>query len=247
MATFVIGETGLGKSRLAGTWPSPLWLNGEPDGPTTALRGRRKPPTIDIKMDNNAINVLNEHLEALSRLTPDENGLITYKGVQVGSVVLDSFDAFQDIAKMRILGKSRTTMEQRDWGTLETIMRWPLIHLGNIQVPVVIISHVKTYDRGENRNGRKWWSAQGGITTRLDRLASEILHIVLVEDKRNGTYARAVATQQYPVDGYILLAKDRNQRLAHLANKNGLILIEGEDGYPPDDIAKAICNGHVEG
>lgn len=236
MATFLLGLPGVGKTRLAGIWPRPLWLNGEPDGNTSAIKGGQKPDTIDIMMSRNAIDKLTSHVEALAKLEPDDDGMIEYHGRKFGSVVWDSFDAFQDIAKANIQrGTGLTHMRPRDWGTLETLMREPLLFLGLIKVPTVVIGHVKIKDAEGDKIGRMWWSAQGGITRRLNRLASEILHVFVNQDNEH-----FVASEPFIFNGYELLAKDRHNKLRPLANKYGLVNIEGDDDYPPRDIAEAI-------
>jgi hypothetical protein len=235
MTTCIVGDPGTGKTRLAGTWPQPLWLNAEADGNSTALPGLKQPQSIDIPLNNRAVDALKSHLSALSRCNLDGDKMIDYDGFKAGSVVIDTFDGFQDVAKYRILG-NRTTMEQRDWGILETMMRPILIEMQNVPVPVVVVAHVKTVERGEGRIGRKTWSAQGGITTRMDRAFSEILHIVV--NPSDGK--RWAITQPFVWDGYMLLAKDRHQRLKALVNEKGFVPLADLDGYPDDTIAKAI-------
>lgn len=234
MATCIIGEPGTGKTRLAATWPESLWLNGEGDGNATALPGLERPQTIDIPPTNNAVNELIKHMTALVNLEPDKEGYISYQNMKAKSVILDSFDVFQDVAKYQILGR-RNTMEMRDWGVLETVMRPILMMTMAMKVPMVVVAHVNTIDRGEGLQGRKTWSLQGGIKARMDRTFSEILHLVIAKDG-----SRVVATQPYVLDGYMLLAKDRHQRLKSLANNNGFVPVVAHDGYPDTQIADAI-------
>jgi hypothetical protein len=234
--TFIIGDAGSGKTRLAGTWPDSLWLNGEGSGSDTALAGQRKPNRINILVSRNAIKELEKHLSQISTLKPDKDGFYEYEGHKFRTVVIDSFDAFQDVAKMVILN-GRTTMEQRDWGALETMMRGCLLYMGAMLIPVAVIAHVKITERGEARYGVKTWSAQGSITQRMSRVADEILHVVV--NPANGQ--RYVAIQADTLlNDYTLLAKDRHERLKHLANDKGFIAIHSADGYPPATIAGAI-------
>jgi len=234
--TCVMGDPGSGKTRLAGTWPHPFWINLESDGNTTALRGGIKPNGIDVPRGNTAVasvvNVLNE----VRGLKPNAEGLIEYRGSTVGSLVVDSVDALQETDKyMAVIPSTRyKSMDERGWGKLADDM-WPFaVNLNDLPVPVVVIAHVREREIPGSSVMDVTWNLQGSFKITMNRIFSEILMIIISSDNK-----RHVLSQPFTTGTRRYTAKDRHGRLTAIST-GGKVCIDSADGYPPNDVAAAI-------
>lgn len=234
--TVIMGEPGSGKTRLAGTWPNPYWINLETDGNTTALKGGRTPNGVDVKRDGNVVATVVAILDSIRRLTPDENGDVDYKGIKVGSVVVDSIDAMQETDKyLTVIPNSKyKAMDERGWGKLADDM-WPFVVAANgLPVPLVIVAHIREREIQGSPVIDVNFNLQGSFKTTMNRIASEILVTLISNDNK-----RYVLSQPFRTSTRKYTAKDRHGRLSHIST-NGMVCIDGEDGYPPTSIAEAI-------
>jgi len=234
----VIGESGTGKTRFAGLAPQPYWIGLEPDGETTALRGGKKPngqffPPNKKGTYQGVTNLLNK----LGGLEPDKDGLIEYDGVKIGSIVLDSLDAYQASTKYTLVAPGRRRgMDQQGWGELADRLWQPLAACFSVAVPVIWIAHVKESSSGSENSKVVdiGFALQGSIVQTVKSNASLVVHLVASGGKR---YA---LTQPYQSGAKVWYAKDRHGTLAKFCDDAGKIDITGEDGYPPQEIGDAL-------
>jgi len=234
--TCIMGEPGSGKTRLAGTWPNPYWINLETDGNTTALSGLRTPNGIDVRRDKATVSTVVAILNEFKRLVPNKSGDVSYNGISVGSIIIDSIDAMQETDKyLAVIPSTKfKAMDERGWGKLADDM-WPLtVALNDLPIPVVVISHTRERETPNSPVLDVTFNLQGSFRATMTRTFSEILVTLLSSDNK-----RYVLCQPFTTGTRKYSAKDRHQRLDSLATK-GMVCIEGEDGYPPTSIAELI-------
>lgn len=236
----ILGRPGVGKTRLAGTFPAPFFLQLEPDGCTTAFPGIPDEAILDIPMGPNSLPTLESALDQLLRYKPDENGLIELKnGYKAGTVVLDSIDAIQQIvADFDPALRNRMKWSYDEWGILLKKVRPINTKFQALPVHGVMVAHTRTHESQDgNKPGVMTLSVQGALGRELPRWFSCIMHIV-----EGARMKREVCVQPTIYNNYRVEAKDRHNLLKSLVNKNGVIeLPADDDGYPEGRIAQVLC------
>jgi len=231
----ILGEPGVGKTRLAATFPDPLFLDLENGAGTARPDGVNR---IVIPTDRNALSEVRRVIQAL-RKTPCEDGSILYtidqETIKVRTLVIDSVDAIQQPVKMFEILRGRTKMERQDWDTLLNKLTPLVLEWNALPINVVVTAHTRRLDGEGGRPGTMGFSVQGSLKAQMPRWFDYILHIVAGPDGK-----RFVVAQPTISKGYRYVAKDRHGTLGHLG-KNGIIELPAQDGYPSSDIARAIC------
>jgi hypothetical protein len=235
----IVGEQGMGKTRLAGTFPEPLYLDCE-NGAATARKGGVN--RIIVPTDRDVLKNARALIDAVgsSKLVGPATVEFKPKGadapIRVSTLVLDTLDAVQQPVKATIL-RGRTKMQRDDWDALGNLVT-PLLYDGNaLPIHWAIICHVKRMTpEGENKPEFLGLAVQGSLRDKLPGWFSEILHITSGVDGK-----RYVMTQPIVSKNVRYMAKDRHRRLVKLANSAGIIELPcDEDGYPSSEIANAI-------
>ncbi len=235
----ILGKPGTGKTRLAGTFNEPLYIDVEGGAGSATRTGQ--PNTLRVPQNAkclpNCIGIVNKLLK--DGEYDEETGLMNVtlldQPITFGTVVVDSLDAIQSAHKIfNILG-GRGKMRIQDWGTLldETL---PLLYkLCDLPVTVVVIAHTRQY---ENEDGKDvvGLAVQGGLKSQTPAFFDAILHLFVNKDNQ-----RLVLTQPRYSGGAEYLAKDRHGTFSdYIEGEQPVIDITGDDGYPTDAIARAI-------
>jgi len=235
----ILGKPGTGKTRLAGTFNEPLFIDVEGGAGSATREGQ--PNTIRIPQNAkclpNCIGVIDKILKD-GEYDP-ETGLMSVTLLNqltiFGTVVVDSLDAIQSAHKIfNILG-GRGKMRIQDWGTLldETL---PLLYkLCDLPVTVIVVAHTRQY---ENEDGKDivGLAVQGGLKSQTPAFFDAILHLFVNKDNQ-----RFVLTQPGYSDGVQYLAKDRHGTFSDYTEDNRPIInVTGEDGYPRTIVAEAV-------
>jgi len=233
----IMGEPGTGKTRLAATFPSPLFLDIERGASTASANGVER---LIIPTDRQTLKTVRDIVQNMAK-APFEDGVIKYPvdgqhTIDVGTLVIDSVDAIQQPVKMFEILRGRSKMERSDWDTLLNKMTPLVLNWNALPINVVVIAHTKRVDGENGKPGTMDFSVQGSLRTQMPRWFSLILHIVAGPDGK-----RFVVTRPMIAKGYRYVAKDRHGALSGLG-KNGIIDLQVDDaGYPSDEIAQAIC------
>ncbi len=242
----IIGEPGTGKTRLAGTFPNPLFLDLERGAATAQPGGVHR---LVIPTSNRTLDELGMVIDRLNKL-PCEDGVINFPikngpVIPVQTLVIDTLDVVQQAAKMFDILRGRTRMERNDWDVLLNLMQPLVLKWNSLPINVVVIAHTKTIDGEGRKPGVRGFGVQGSLRTQLPGWFSVIMHLVAGPDGK-----RFVVTQPMISKGFRYVAKDRHGILADLADEYGIIKVPAnEAGYPNDTIAQTIChtNGHKGG
>jgi len=231
----ILGEPGAGKSRLAATFPDPLFADLENGAGTAQPGGVNR---LVIPTDRNALQATRRIVQDLAK-APCADGAICYQvdgtNLKVGTLVIDSIDALQQPVKMFEVLKGRTRMERNDWDTLLNLLQPVVLEWHALPIHVVVIAHTKRTDGEEGKPGSMDFGVQGSLKGQMPRWFDYILHLVAGPDGK-----RFVVTQPTISKGYRYLAKDRHNRLSALG-RSGIIDLPAKDGYPDDLIARTIC------
>lgn len=233
----ILGEPGAGKTRLAGTFPSPLFLDLENGASTAHPDGVNR---VVIPTDRSTMANVRAVIAKLAK-SKLEDGHILYQAgeeptVSVGTLVLDSIDAVQQPVKMFDILRGRTKMERGDWDTMLNLMTPLVLEWHALPIHVVVIAHTKRTDGEQGKPGSMDFGVQGSLRVQMPRWFDYILHIVAGPDGE-----RFVVTQPTISKGYRYLAKDRHGKLADMAAKGILPLPDNGTGYPDSTIAKVVC------
>lgn len=233
----ILGEPGVGKTRLAATFPDPFFLDMEKGAASARAGGVHR---LIVPTDRGALTAVRKILQDMAR-APLNGGTISYQvpdgpRVDVGTVVIDSIDAIQQPVKMYEVLRGRSKMERSDWDTLLNLLTPLVLDWHALPINVVVIAHTKRSEGEEKRPGSMDFGVQGSLRSQMPRWFSHILHIVSGPDGE-----RFVVTEPTVSKGYRYLAKDRHHSLAHLGT-NGVIKLPCDaDGYPDDRITRVIC------
>ncbi len=234
----ILGQPGVGKSRLAATFFKPFFIDLEPDGATSAL-----PDGVHravIPMSPTTMEDVIKVIRSIKAVEP-EDGVIDYKTaegthVEIGTLVIDTLNVIQRSLQTFKILKGRNVMERRDWGRLLEEMQKLVLEWAGLPIDVVIVCHSKV--RSDD-DGKKItiadFAVRGGLRDELPGWFSNILHVTAGADGK-----RSVITQPGIFKGTRYVAKDRHGKLSDLA-KHGVAPLTGENGYPNRDIAIAIC------
>lgn len=227
----ILGESGVGKTRLAATAPYPLFLDTE-GGALSARKDFDPERIIVIPSDKSAVSTLTRHITAIKSTPVDDEGYIQYNGVQVGCLVVDTVDTFQQILKYQNVMGSKPFMDQPAWGKLLDVLTPIVFDLKAIPIPVIMVSHTSTIDpeAGSNQKGIKTWAIQGSLRAHMPAWFDVVLHVVWGKDGE-----RWVVTNRVFRDGYEVYAKDR-----HTIFEEKWYKIESDTGYPTADVLEKI-------
>jgi len=233
----ILGAPGAGKTRLAGTFPDPLFIDLE-NGASTAHRGEVN--RIDVPTDANTLGKLIQITDQIAKAKSNGPGtVISPTGKPVRTLVVDSIDAVQQaVADFQILQGRRFQMQQRDWGELLMRMRPIDLKLRSLPVHVVVVAHTKVRDSDSEKGvGVMDLSVQGALRDQMPRWYDVILHI----SETTSADERLVYTDRIVHNRHRWLAKDRHRLLVGIADKNGIITyvspsVEQFYGLPPSKI-----------
>lgn len=235
----IMGEPGAGKTRLAATFPDPLWIDLENGAGSARKEGvnRIVVPT-DAQAPTTALALLNK----LASLPPTD-GRVPFRpadapaDLPVATLVIDSLDALQQAIKAFRILKGRVKMELHDWDALLNELMPLVLAWNSLPINVVVIAHTKREEsKRENTPGDMGFGVQGALKAQVPRWFDYILHIATGADGK-----RFVVTQPMIARGYRYVAKDRHDKLSKLG-KNGVVELPAVDGYPDDTIARAACS-----
>ena len=232
----ILGEPGVGKTRLAATFPNPVFINLEPGGADTALP--TPPPRIDVEISPRTLHDVLEILRSV-KAGNDSATIQVAAGrtIPVETIVVDSLDAIQLAVKTFEILKGRSKMERADWGVLLEKMIPLSMEFARVPANLVVVSHVKRRERGDRSEIEDAGLAvKGALKEELPGWFSHILHIVAGDNGK-----RFVITQPMISRNIRYLAKDRHNTLACLVEGKYIPLPADENGYPSNRIAQAIC------
>ena len=236
----ILGRPGVGKTRLAGSFPQPFFLDLE-NGADSAHPGEVR--KIDIPTDAKTLSTVKATVQSLGDC-PFEDGALQTKSGPVQTVVVDSMDAIQQaVMDFSILKGNKTKMERADWGTILNMVRPTLLLLRNLPIHAVVTAHTKTSDGEQNRSGVMDLSVQGALKDQMPRWFDVILHIAEQPNAK-----RVLVTQGQIWNQYRWLAKDRHNLLRPLSDAKGIVQLDvDEDFYPLSHVANAIVGAGDDG
>jgi hypothetical protein len=231
----ILGDSGVGKTRLAATFPNPYFLDLENGAGSTGKPRLFVPPSA-----NTSATVLNE-IKALAGLAVID-GAVKHpkKGFPISTLVLDSIDGIQETEKYFGVLKGRTKMQMQDWDTLYNVIFPLVLAWSSLPIHVVVVAHVKQEEGEEGKPGVKSFSLQGSFKDKMPRWFDYILHLAAGPDGK-----RFVITQPMISKGYQYKAKDRHGVLAALAKGGYIELPLTEKGFPTSEISDTISKAHI--
>lgn len=230
----ILGEPGVGKTRLAATFPDPLFIDIEQDGSATALP--EAPARVVVPM---SARTLDDTVDVLRQIKKGDkgNGLYEYNSVPVRTVVIDPIDQIQRSVQTWQVLKGRDVMKMQDWGVLLEKMYPLVLEWSGLSCYLVVVGHVKR--RGDDDNTSKvvdsMLAVRGSLRDELPGWFSMILHVTAGVGGK-----RYVVSQPMINNNVRYIAKDRHHLLDGLGSP--LIEITSKTGWPDDRIAKVICN-----
>ena len=235
--TCILGEPGVGKTRLAATFPDPFFLDLENGA------GSTNQPRLHIPPSPKATALVLAEINKLATFKPNPNGALLHPaGFPINTLVIDSIDAIQEFEKYFGVLKGRSKMQIQDWDTLYNVVFPVVLAWSALPIHVVVVAHVRQEEGEDNKPGVKTFALQGSFKDRMPRWFDYILHLVAGPDGK-----RFVISQPMIAKGYQYKAKDRHNSLASLANNNIIELPANEDGYPSPQIATVIVGAHKNG
>lgn len=223
--TCILGEPGGGKTRLAGTWPRPFFVDVD-NGAASAIPGgevmRERIPT-----DRNILKVIRGKLKELD------------KRDDLDTIVIDSINMVQQAVKVAIL-RGRTKMQLQDWDQMLNLMMPLVVDWHAVSKHVVVVAHSRRREK-EGQPDLLTFAVQGSLRSQMPRWFDCILHLNVGKEGQ-----RFVMTQPIIYRGVKYMAKDRHQVLKDVSNDSGIIKLENNDGYPSDRIARAVTGSAAE-
>lgn len=248
-SVLLLGAPGSGKTRFAGSFPVPLFLDYDqgsgsacPDGPPEALLITTEKSTLTT-----SINIVDAVKSGKFDL---DTGLSTFtyakREYACATLVVDPINRIQSACKQFDILKGKAHMERDDWDTINNKMVPLLLGLNSLPINVVVVCHVRGRDGYTNSTtgirypNEMQPALQGALRDALPGYFDIVMHLIVTNSKGD----RALATSERVFQGYKLLgAKDRH-RLLHdmLDEKTGVVPVPcNEHGYPIPDVARAIC------
>lgn len=218
--TCIIGEPGGGKTRLAGSWPKPFFIDIDNGAQSARPDGGVRREVIPTDR-----NILKDVRSKLKDLSKDDS---------VETVVIDSVNMIQQAVKVAIL-RGRTKMQLQDWDQMLNLMVPLVMDWHAVPKHIVVIAHSRRRER-DGYPDIMTFAVQGTLRSQMPRWFDYILHLN-VGQKGN----RFVMTQPVVHQGVKYLAKDRHQAFKDIANESGIVELENNDGYPGYRVANAIC------
>jgi hypothetical protein len=242
----ILGRPGSGKTRLAGTFPKPFYIDID-KGAKTALKGKQSPNRVQLDMSAGTRKEVKAILGKLSQRKPDENGIITYEvggehEIEIGTVVIDTLSALQEACQIYEVMRGARTMDYDKYNQLLSLMQELVPEWQNLPVHIVVNCHSKKRDVEGERFDEVKPNLTGSIRDLLPKWFDLILHMMVGRDGK-----RYVVTDEVVISGVKYLAKDRHDELAHLLEgSEKYFKLEDLDGYPDSRIADVITgDGHV--
>lgn len=234
----ILGEPGVGKTRLAATFPNPLFIDIEQDGSASALP--EPPARIVIRMSKTTLKDTIDTLKALQR-KPTGPHSYSYEGVSVETVIIDPIDQIQRAVQTWQVLKGKDTMQMRDWGKLLEMMYPLVLEWSSLTCNLVVVGHVNR--RGDEENKQvveAMLAVKGSLRRELPGWFSMILHVTAGVEGR-----RYVVPQPMISKGVKYTAKDRHNILGALKKPGSpYIEITSKTGWPTIEIADLICKGN---
>jgi len=136
----LVGQPGVGKTFAASSFPNPIWVNAACGLPTLASIG--KFPYVNYGTENDLFT-LKEFL--------DSDRVESVLGRKVETLVIDSVDELQRLLLVeRLKNERRTETKLDDWGWLNSRLHAILAGLGQLDLNIVLISHTKEVNVGED-------------------------------------------------------------------------------------------------
>lgn len=240
-----IGDPGTGKTRLAGTFRKPLFIDTE-DGAASAHPGQVN--RIKVPVTANILKDVEKIFDQIIRSPYDEKTrTVRFSHDQVGevdvaTVVLDTIDPVQDGIKIfKILTGSRTKMQQSDWGDLLTYMQPLMYKWFNVPTTVIINAHVRTKQSDDSPVAEATYSVQGSLSAMLPRQFAWILHVKSGEKGRRTVLTQPMTLRRGKTT-VKFTAKDKHEIFRSLADdKYGTVPVDlRDDGWPSRKIAEAV-------
>jgi hypothetical protein len=238
----ILGRPGVGKTRFAGTFPNPYFLDLE-EGAATAHPGTVLRAVLPLD-DRQILAKTKAFIRKVGKCPARDGGLVIEKdGGEhvVRTLVVDSVDALQQaVMDFQILREGKFKMERGDWGTLLNAMRPVNMLLRSLPIHVVVTAHTKTRDGEQNRPGVMDLAVQGALRDQMPRWYDAILHI---GEKEEGK--RFVVCQPTIFNRSRWLAKDRHDALRPLwdtgSKPKPVISLPAPEGWPTREIAEVLC------
>jgi hypothetical protein len=244
----ISGLPGVGKSRLAMTFPHPVMLDFDGNGAYAAYLA--KAPRLAF--DNNKAGLV-EFAEQIAKLNKgrqdlEQNGLwVNWMGKDyfIQTVVLDSWDVLQTAAKQIEIGPRGMTLQL--WGKLADYMGPILRSFYTIPLchkVIVLHSHVKQV--ADNAAVEYVPAVQGQMLDVL--LAGANLAVEVIAGEGGRRYAvcqpftnkRTLKTYNFVKDPHDYLKEMALQQSKGL-HREFVEIIQDEDGLPRRDLANAVC------
>ncbi|GAG53358.1 unnamed protein product, partial [marine sediment metagenome] len=207
-SALILGAPGSGKTRLAGTWPHPLFVDLE-NGAASATSGGAT--RIVVATEKSTLTTVRNIIDRVKK-GAFSKGLTTFeydsKMLKIGTVVIDPLDVVQQACKQfDVLKGSRSKMEWDDWDTILNLMLPLILDLNSLPVHTVVISHVKRKEgkktkRGDNLPGFMEAAMQGSLRSQLPGWFDVVLHILVNDEGERGVLISPRTHQ-----GYRILAK----------------------------------------
>ena len=228
------GSPGTGKTLFPSSLPS-LYLDLE------GRAGHTGRPRLLFTKDANGIQDIQNTVNLLARLKPDEKGMLTYtqqgtEPIEFNTLVIDSLD---EIQVMMDIGWPKTGDMRRWWGRALTVMQNIITSAKTVNAHLFVISHAKEYmpDEAQQKTGvfvpEVKLALSGQIRDRAPRWFDTILHMMPDPTAKNRV---GILTQPQAIGGRYYLAKDAT----HIFGGKNLT-VRFENGKPnPADVQAMV-------
>jgi hypothetical protein len=242
----ILGRPGVGKTRLAGTFPHPLFLDVD-HGASSALRGGESPNRLVFDINQRTRRDVKGVITRLANQEVSDDGLIHYQvengpEIKVGTVVIDTLTAVQEATQIYEVMRGARVMDWDMYDELLSLMQNLAVAWQSLPVHVVVICHSKKRDVEGEKYDEVQPDLAGQIRDKLPKQFDLILHMRVGNGGK-----RYVITDNVPVRGIKYVAKDRHDELAELLEEGQkFIALDSVGGYPGDRIARALTGGGDE-
>jgi AAA domain len=202
----VMGPPKTGKTHFAATFPNPLFADIQGDAGLMTI-AHKDLPYVDIE-STSALKTLLMVLgdDTMRGMAADKLGVDT-----IDTLVLDTVDALQEMAKREILASSkRTQMEQKDWGQLLEQLQNILRAAVALDMHVVLTCHTKTTQDDEQRI----YTAPGLQGAIAEQIAGYVGFSMMTQKTREIDRATGQAFTSYT------LKTEGDERNPHLGNRS---------------------------
>lgn len=215
-AVILLGDQGVGKTLMAGTADTPLFIDAEARAEHTGMP--RIVPDQDEKGWDDLVAIARE----LKNSPKDPSGLgITFRGVDAKTIVVDTIDRCQELLRIKYADMTNDARKkQQFYGVLlDRMLHDFLFPILALPVNIVIVSHTseknidatdESYNRSLGKNNpdtilpEVGLALEGQLRRRLWNHFDHALHMVR---KQTGEIVILTTSQKY--EGRFLLAKDK--------------------------------------